>query len=754
MFRRTVILSVALSLLLSLSILYADTPEIHKVIRIFEDGTGITRTLSREAWDIADYRGGERIDLVVNDAELGELAGRGVRYTILREDLGASLRACFVPLDREFGAYHTYTEIDSAFSAMEAANPTLVEKIDFGDSWQGRDLLALKITDNVSVSEGEPQAMFIGCHHAREIISVEMPFLFAEYLLDNYGTDSLVTALVDCREIWVVPMLNPDGHQYVVDVGDWRKNRRNNGDGTYGVDLNRNWPYLWGLDDVGSSPYTSSGTYRGPSAGSEPELQGLLTLFQNNSFTTALSFHSYGRMYLYPWGYDRIITEDNDMFVAIGDNLAVANNYTPGSAYTGLIYLTNGAFDDWTYGDTSKVQCISLTPEIGDEFDTPPDSIASHFNQQLPGMLFMVQHADNPYRFNIPGTPVIAPMPDDEDGDYTVSWTKGDGDSGVVAWELVEGTGGAIILDSAENGIDDWATDTWTWDSEKHHSGTHSYYSGTGDKYNAILEAPYPLDVEAGDSLTFWAWWRLEADWDYWYVEVSDNNGKSWETIPGSFTTDYDPNGGNRGNGITNHSSSVFQPMAFDLGDWAGTNIRVRFHYITGDLYNLRGVQIDDVYPLQVFTGTDTLSSTIPEQSFDITDRNQETVYHYWVRGIDNESQWGYWSVPESIYVAINTNVADGTPRVFELGANRPNPFNPVTSISYEIGAPGRVGLTIHDISGRLVRTLVSGNRNAGRHEVIWDGTDNRGADVASGVYLYRMRSGDFADTKKLVLLR
>jgi hypothetical protein len=724
-----------------------------KLIRVYEDGSGITREIVRERWDVASFRPGEWADLVVTQREADALAARAAAFEVLIEDLSAA----FAPLraEREFGAFHTYAEVESGFDSLEALYPTLAKAFDLGDSHEARDILALKISDNVESAEGEPEVLFVGCHHAREIISVEMPYLLAEYLLENYGTDSLVTALVDSREIWIVPLLNPDGHQYVVDIdAGWRKNRRDNGDGTYGVDLNRNYPYMWGYDDIGSSPITGDGTYRGPSAGSEPELQALLDLFEAHSFIFALSFHSYGRMYLYPWGYVRLQTEDDDLFATLGDSLAAGNGYAVGNGYTGLIYTTNGGSDDYAYADPSKPKCFSITPEIGDEFNTPEAMIPVHFADQLPAMLLMLRYADRPTIFARPGAPSIAAIPDDNDGVYTVSWTRGDGDTNVARYELVEATGETFVLEDAESGIGNWITNTWTWNNEKSHSGQYSFYSGTGNKYNAPLEALHPLDVETGDTLVFWAWWRLENAWDYWYVEVSTDGGKFWSTIPGSFTTNDNPNGNNIGNGITGNSSGVFKRCAFDLSDYDGESVRVRWRYATDELEYLRGVQIDDIENVRLFANTDTLASDIEETTY-LVEGRPSGAYFYWVRGFDQEESNGYWSGIRAVNVDVSTEVASGNvPARTALGASVPNPFNPTTTIHFSLAERAPVQLAIYDISGRLIRVLASGARDAGNHVVVWDGTNAEGRAVASGIYLYRMSAPGFDDTKKLVLMR
>jgi hypothetical protein len=740
--------------LLALAASADPTPaESHRLVRVYEDGSGITREMVRERWDIASFRAGEWVDIVADEADFASISARAASYEVLRDDLGAALDGARA--SREFGAYHTYAEIAAGFDSLQALHPTLARKLDLGNTEQGRDILALEISDNVGTAEGEPQVLIEGCHHAREVISVEMPYLLAEYLLENYGADSLVTALVDSREIWIVPLVNPDGHQYVVDTDPmWRKNRRDNGDGSYGVDLNRNYPFAWGYDDVGSSPFPADLTYRGPSAGSEPEVQALMSLMTSRSFAFALSFHSYGRMYLYPWGYVRLQTEDDDLFATVGESLAAGNGYASGNGYTGLIYTTNGGSDDWAYGDSTKPVCYSLTAEVGDQFDTPETMIPVHFAEQLPAMLFLTRSAEDPQRFARPGAPAIAAIPDDEDGTYLVSWTRGDGDTNVATYELVEGTGETVAGDDAESGIGNWVTSTWTWNAEKYHSGLHSFYSGTGNKYNAPLQAKHPLDVAPGDSLVFWAWWRLEPDWDYWYVEISTDGGKFWSTIPGSYTTSDNPNGNNIGNGITGNSSSVWLRCAFDLSPHAGESVLVRWRYATDELTYLRGVQIDDIEPVRLFASVDTLASDITETSYLVSGRPSGD-YFYWVRGRDQEGSDGFWSGIRRAHVDVSTGVlAGGAPLRTELGSNVPNPFNPATTISYTLAERGPVELAILDIAGRVVRTLASGVADAGARAAVWDGTNDEGREAASGIYFYRLRAGSYEATRKLLLLR
>ncbi len=119
-----------------------------------------------------------------------------------------------------------------------------------GQSHEGRDIWCLRVSDNPTVDEDEPEILLDGLHHAREIITSEFALMFVAHLAESYGTDPVATWLVDHRELYVVPIVNPDGLMYNEQTepqggGMWRKNRRDNGDGSRGVDLNRNYPYAW-----------------------------------------------------------------------------------------------------------------------------------------------------------------------------------------------------------------------------------------------------------------------------------------------------------------------------------------------------------------------------------------------------------------------------------------------------------------------------------------------------------------------------
>ena len=185
----------------------------------------------------------------------------------------------------DFSNFHTPAQMEAELDALAAAHPGLAQVFTIGTTGEGRPIRGLKISDNVATDEpGEGDVVFVGLHHAREWISAELALYLAEYLVTHHGTDPALAACMNQLEIWIIPVMNPDGYAYSAAAPAnrlWRKNRRNNGDGTFGVDLNRNYGYQWGLGSGSEgSDLTWEDTYRGPSAFSEPETRALRDFVQ------------------------------------------------------------------------------------------------------------------------------------------------------------------------------------------------------------------------------------------------------------------------------------------------------------------------------------------------------------------------------------------------------------------------------------------------------------------------------------------
>lgn len=201
--------------------------------------------------------------------------------------------------------YYTVPEIEAAIDAAVAAHPGLAQKVDLSTlpggmlTHEGRPIFALKVSDNVATAEDEPAIVLAAQHHARELNSPVMVLGAMERVLAAYASDPQLQAVVDGYELWFVPMVNPDGVNHVWTVNNfWRKNRRNNGP-NFGVDNNRNYPFLWGL--CGASTVSGSDTYRGPSAGSEPETITMRNLVARLRPEIYLDFHSFGQDVLRMW---------------------------------------------------------------------------------------------------------------------------------------------------------------------------------------------------------------------------------------------------------------------------------------------------------------------------------------------------------------------------------------------------------------------------------------------------------------------
>jgi hypothetical protein len=768
-------LLMAFSILVSVLFLSVANPQASKTT-----GPSLVRVPYKSPAQIADMveRGIEiihlspkgHIDVVADAKQLDYLFSLQVPVSVIETPRMALAAPA---LDANLGDYHTYAEMVTALQNMETNYPALASLGSIGTSIEGRTLYLLKISDNVTVDEDEPEVLYIGCHHARELMSVDIPLRFAQYLLDNYGSLPEVTALVDSREIFFVPMLNPDGHYYVQLNHDgpsynwWRKNRRDNGDGSYGVDLNRNYSYAWGYDDIGSSPIPSDWTYRGTAPFSEPETQALRDFANSRNFIIWLSYHSYGELLLYPWGYYAGYTADHELFYALGDTLTSSNGYYDGNTAMGAIYPTNGDSDDWGYGDTTEKDAVfAFTPELNSYEEggfSPPDTlIMPTFNKVLPMNMLALDLAGTPERVLPPTVPAMYPVEDPYHPIYTLSWSGNvPGDPNPVStYELVEYKNlSTIAQDAAESMSPLWDFDGFTLGGRSY-EGSSSYYSNTGNNLaNSLEMATFYHVSEETDTFSFQAWYDIESDYDYAYCEVSTDEGLIWTPIEGNITTTYNPYGSNLGHGITGASGGWVQAH-FPLGDYMGQDIGLRLRYVTDAYVYEEGFYCDLLGPVTTYEQLTNLGNSFTDSSHTVIP-SETGNFAYRVRAIDADGHRSRWSNTASIQIDDVTNVPpDPAPLSSRLGANYPNPFNPVTRIPYWVGPQGatgnaRVTLRIYSVSGALITTLVDRSHEQGRYSATWRGTDDSGRLTASGVYFARLTVGsNEVFTRKLVLLK
>jgi carboxypeptidase T len=267
------------------------------------------------------------------------------------------------------GGYYTYQEMLDILDDMKAKFPQFISaRKNISDTLlthDGNALQWVRISDNPEQDESEPEAMFTALHHAREPLGLTQLLRFMWYLMENYDTDERAKALIDHTELYFVPCINPDGYLYNQSTnpdggGLWRKNRRNNGDGTFGVDLNRNYSYQWGINDVGSSPNPGSSTYRGPGPFSEPETRLMRDFCLQHQFVNTLNYHTFSNLMIYPYAYNNQIADP--YLPHLASEMVAQNGYAAGTTGQTLGYGVNGNSDDWMFEEAS---IFAYTPEVG-----------------------------------------------------------------------------------------------------------------------------------------------------------------------------------------------------------------------------------------------------------------------------------------------------------------------------------------------------------------------------------------------------
>ncbi len=335
----------------------------------------LAQLLSNRNVQLMDRGDEQQVDVLSRPSVTEELVRDGWTIQVIHPDLVAFYRSLQGAV-LDYGVWHTYQETIDELNLLHSQYPSITTApISLGTTGEERDIWAIKISDNPAVEEAdEPEVLYDGVHHAREIMTVEICLYFARYLCENYGTDPVSTFLVDNRQIWFVPIINPDGFAYNEETepeggGMWRKNRRPGPGGCYGVDNNRNYPFQWGGD--GSSGNPCDEDYRGASPGSEPENQALMNLVNAHRFVTHNSWHSVAGMQLIPWGYTSDHTPDDARLRQIATEMSRDNGYIVGQAPE-ILYIVSGSTTDWMYGAQSEhPRVFTFSTEIGGTYFWP-----------------------------------------------------------------------------------------------------------------------------------------------------------------------------------------------------------------------------------------------------------------------------------------------------------------------------------------------------------------------------------------------
>lgn len=468
--------------------------------------------------------------------------------------------------------YYTYPEVVSELPQIESDHSAIAEVFSIGTSYEGRDIPGIKISDNVATNESEPEVFICAMHHAREAATVNVAMYIINYLTDNYGTDPDVTDYVDTREIYIVPIVNPDGKVYDDSGGsygsgrNWRKNRQPC-TGGIGTDPNRNYSYMWG--GSGSSGSCTSSTFRGYEPFDAPCTAAVRDFFNAHpDINLLVTYHSYGDLVLWPWGYTYnpiADADDRQVHELLGQGYASYTGYTPQQASD--LYLASGTTDDWSYGTTQNdaMPCFSWTVELnGGGFYPPPSILPTMCENNTAGIMYLLEYADNPYRV-LGGEPEVT-ITDPSEGE-TVSGTViciADSNCDSVKW----------YIDGSFKYEDTAAPFEYSWDTtqetdEGHTVKAEGYIGGTyecEDSVNVTVDnTPQPPSVtitnpSEGETVSGTVEVTCDADAEIVKVEFYIDGSLEFTDESSPFSWNWDTTGYSDGN----HTVMV---KGYDSGD-------------------------------------------------------------------------------------------------------------------------------------------------------------------------------------------
>ncbi|MDQ3573094.1 MAG: zinc carboxypeptidase [Actinomycetota bacterium] len=449
--------------------------------------------------------------------------------------------------------------------AVARRNPQIAKLVKIGSTVQGREVLAIKLTQGArDVPDGSrPAVLYSSVQHAREWIAGEVNRRLMNWYIDRWrANDKPVKRMLKETELWFVLIANPDGYEYTFDSDRlWRKNLRdNNGDGTIatgdGVDLNRNFPNHFKYDEEGSSSVSSSETYRGPEAVSEPETAAMKGLLDRIGFAFQVNWHSVGEWLLYAEGWQIATpTADDPIYYALSGNLdeSAIPGFHPGLS-SDVLYVTNGETTDYAHAVTGA---LAWTPELGDGcpesqcgfvFPDNEQRVQEEFERSLPFAHSVARSAtdpddpksvldietkpfylksDDPYKEGIPGA------------NFRFEYSYGDPQPVQV---LAKRSLGDVAVHYRINGGGEQTAPTSEWDGGERYAPADVHYR----ELRGVVEGTDPGDTvevwfegggERSDSFTYEA--VSETGSRVLVVAAEDYTGASPRQAPGPHYLDY-----------------------------------------------------------------------------------------------------------------------------------------------------------------------------------------------------------------------
>lgn len=329
-----------------------------RLVRIPASTDGEFNAVRAQGYEItAGSRAEGFVDILVEERYLEETLRSFPEARLLPTEWSTLLET-----DTEMGYYHGPNENNAFWAGLAESSDMVDTPVVYGTSYEGRDLYYVRITNT---SSSAPAILFTALTHGREPGGNSAIIDFAQWLTTEYGSDTMATFILNNAQVYFVPMVNIDAYYYNLPSGgnDQRKNMNfYTPVASSGIDLNRNFTYMWGYDDSGSSPNPYSATYRGESAGSEVETQALMTFMQSIEPLGGFHYHTYGGYLLYPYGYNDSPTPHQSTFQGWAAQMTALNDYLYGRCGQ-ILYDVNGDAVDWSYGENGY---LFFTPEVDD----------------------------------------------------------------------------------------------------------------------------------------------------------------------------------------------------------------------------------------------------------------------------------------------------------------------------------------------------------------------------------------------------
>jgi hypothetical protein len=701
--------------------------------------------------------------------ELLQIENLGIPYTVEIENLNNHNKDFWFMPDQ----YHSYQQIIELADSLAGAFPTICQKIIFGYSLQNRQCAALKISDNVTIDETEAEVFFDGGIHGDEIGGAENLIRFARDLCLQYGSDPTVTNLIDTREIWLYLMVNPDGR---VNMSRYNAN---------GVDLNRDWAYMWDAWGGSSGPC------------SQIESKNLRSCMYNNQFVVHTTYHSGTEFISCPWSYRPDQPLDWNHIIQLAGLYSSVSGYSNlqfGQGYNGM-YAINGSTKDSNYG---MMGSVAWTMEISYSKQPPTSQIMLYYNRNYPSMIAMIEYAgyglegivtdattglpvtasifvNNYYptytdptagdyhKYVLPGTYSITVAANGYESQTVNNVAVTSNSSTVTNFQLQPG-GGHYVYKFAASQIPD---------NNYSDEGLTPAVIGEPDDVNysigksgwCVLDMQYPIPDVSGNDFTVY---EGDTSPEGYYCYAGSTIDGPWILLgTGSGTTQFDLSGSGLSQAqfiriLDDGDGTAVAPNAgFDLDAIKATDV------IPVELVSFTAESVDDEVILKWQTSTETNNSgfeilcsaqnenydwekigfvegkgtTTEISNYVFTDKiGMPGVYNYKLKQIDFDGSINYSNIVE-----VNLN----TPTDFVLYQNYPNPFNPSTKIKFSLPIQSNVKLKIYNAVGQLVETILDKQMDAGYHEFNFNA-----ASYPSGIYFYILENEKINSVKKMILLK